>query len=785
MTVFQFPETKNNLKEINSNEPLKENEMDWTNKNCFTNEILKIKARNGVLDIKQSPINIDSHNVEECHLLCDLEIHYKPSKCHIEKTPQGIIRLHWDTGSYITYNKINYELKYIYFHTPSMHLVDNNTSQMEINLYHVISEKYLPNENPHNISDNSDSKSKGSKKENYDYELKEIKNIKKNTIEKDKHAHNNKINQDKDFSEDKGIILSILVNHNDKGDDDHQEKSLSLGTKENIFIGQFANNEKFLNLNRKNNKNYNHKTIDIKVHKDWNIKDLLPKKKSFYKYEGSLPFPPCTQGYTWVVFDNHTTIIEKFINNIRKVGNPKGNREPHPLNDRRIYYNNNVLIEEEKEDEMESKNKMVKKILAPIRIQVEDRDGEIYRKEANEIVNSYTYGDNKGYYDDEEISKKISTMWNDASKLGFVDESIETIKDKNKYSDDERKSFYSNIIWEYYRYSTVDYLNFFLRKNKDIVGVLSENKEKLINCMNKLTSTKAMFYDKNFDSLKEISYENFNIELITDSEIGTLKKATPSITPDELQAFKDILGKKEKDKYIIDANKKKILYLLLDWHDAYVDDTGGKIKLFQMINVPSFKTSCMEKIIDYFNINNSKDKSNLIFRSRTNDLTTTVEGHQCQRWGSNKVHHEGSIFNLFTAKVTVPAEGYTWEEIGTSGNEPTLKSMIRDGTLEYDDEKKKWIPHNKCRNPGNSSTAAWCYTTNPDERWAYCMKPNIKMHTKKYIMIAVFFMIVFLSYYMVTLIFRHELFTEFIAALTGAQAQSNNGPAGAKPPGGN
>ena len=64
---------------------------------------------------------------------------------------------------------------------------------------------------------------------------------------------------------------------------------------------------------------------------------------------------------------------------------------------------------------------MVKNI-STNKIQVEDRDGDIYRKEGNEIVNSYTYGDNKDYYNDEEIAKNISNRWNDASKLGFVDE---------------------------------------------------------------------------------------------------------------------------------------------------------------------------------------------------------------------------------------------------------------------------------------------------------------------------------------------------------------------------
>jgi len=201
--------------------------------------------------------------------------------------------------------------------------------------------------------------------------------------------------------------------------------------------------------------------------------------------------------------------------------------------------------------------------------------------------------------------------------------------------------------------------------------------------------------------------------------------------------------------------------------------------LFSEIHDTNFKKECMEKIITHFDGSTYTNKSNIVFRSRTTDLTATVEGHECQRWGSNQVHHEGSIFNIFTSKITVPEEGYKWEEINESGNEPTLKGMIRDGTLEYDDSTQRWKPHNKCRNPGNSATAAWCYTTNPDERWAYCMKPNIKIHTKKYILIFVFLMIVFLSYYMVKLIFRHELFSQFVAALTGAKAETNNaGPDG-------
>ena len=108
----------------------------WDDEKCNTREL--IDYNNSNKDSKQSPINILTDHVQECHTLCSLDINYKTSKCNLEKTPENIIRLKWDVGSYIRYNNNNYELKYIYFHTPSMHTIDNNSSEMEINFYHSL-----------------------------------------------------------------------------------------------------------------------------------------------------------------------------------------------------------------------------------------------------------------------------------------------------------------------------------------------------------------------------------------------------------------------------------------------------------------------------------------------------------------------------------------------------------------------------------------------------------------------------------------------------------------------
>jgi len=86
---------------------------------------------------KQSPINIDTSNVADCNELCRLSVRYQPSKCYItNKNRTPIIR--FDPGSFIKFKGALYELKEMKMHTPSMHTVNGEHYDMEINLYHYL-----------------------------------------------------------------------------------------------------------------------------------------------------------------------------------------------------------------------------------------------------------------------------------------------------------------------------------------------------------------------------------------------------------------------------------------------------------------------------------------------------------------------------------------------------------------------------------------------------------------------------------------------------------------------
>ena len=755
---------------------------DQVNEKCNSKELYDYNHSNKIS--KQSPINILTDHVQECHTLCSLDINYKPSKCLLERTEQDIIRLKWDSGSYIKFNNNNYELKYIYFHTPSMHTIDNNSSEMELNFYHALDEKNLPN---------SDLTSQDKNPDHLKFE-KDIKEI-KDKINKENHAHLNNHNNFNDNSI-KGVIISVLVNHSEE----HSKNSETKATKPNQFMSQFIHNEKFLNLNTEEMKK-------IEVHKDWNVKSLLPKKKHFYTYDGSLPMPPCYEEFKWIVFADHIEISEEYIQELRIHGNPKGNRKIHPLNNRLVFFNDNIIMEEKKPIEKKNKNDIVNEILAPIRITVEDRLGIEYRKKANQIINDYTMGEYRNYYDNEDDLKIINKKWEDIGKVGYSIMSAEDIKKTDSGDNretEEYDKYIEKMVFDYDIDFMEDYLDVFIdnivlipritRINDFKINYTDSDKRKEIgNLMYEINKNNGLFnvdattqqINYTLDQLKNNLYEIVSQSLSEDGKkkFGLDKSNLIDTTVETcFTTFKNFFNKIDNNN--IESFKKRILvlYFLLDWDKNIVNENNQKIRLFDRIELFSDKEGNITQneikkiIIDVLNdtnnaINRNSKLKTLNFKIQSNDLNTTVNGYTCQKWGSNQVHYEGSWYDFLSPNLVIPDEGYNWDEIKAHPQSRRLKDMCRDGLLSY--TNNRWVPNNNCRNPNNSKSAAWCYTTNPTVRWDYCMKPDLVFHSKRYILLFVFLLLVALSIFTVKLLFRFELFSKFIARLTGSQLNTS------------
>ena len=81
--------------------------------------------------------------------------------------------------------------------------------------------------------------------------------------------------------------------------------------------------------------NYNK---EIEVSNDWGANLLLPENKGFYMYNGSLPFPPCTQKFVNIVLEDIGNIGETTTEILYKhLG--KNVRSLKPIYDREIFYN--------------------------------------------------------------------------------------------------------------------------------------------------------------------------------------------------------------------------------------------------------------------------------------------------------------------------------------------------------------------------------------------------------------------------------------------------------------
>lgn len=84
---------------------------------------------------QQSPINIKTSKTQECSSHCELLFYYRSSVCTIQNNSGNIV-LDYDSGSYVIYNSIVYELDKISFSLPSSNKIDNSNYPMEMYLFH-------------------------------------------------------------------------------------------------------------------------------------------------------------------------------------------------------------------------------------------------------------------------------------------------------------------------------------------------------------------------------------------------------------------------------------------------------------------------------------------------------------------------------------------------------------------------------------------------------------------------------------------------------------------------
>jgi len=74
-----------------------------------------------------------------------------------------------------------------------------------------------------------------------------------------------------------------------------------------------------------------HHTIDAK-----HLDALIPKKRDYYRFNGSLTTPPCTEGVRWLVMKKPVTLSKLQINKFAKIMHMHNNRPIQPTNARVI-----------------------------------------------------------------------------------------------------------------------------------------------------------------------------------------------------------------------------------------------------------------------------------------------------------------------------------------------------------------------------------------------------------------------------------------------------------------
>ena len=83
---------------------------------------------------------------------------------------------------------------------------------------------------------------------------------------------------------------------------------------------------------------------EVEVSKDWNPLMLLPENKSFFYYDGALPYPPCDMKWTLVVFEEIVSVSSNIIDTIKfLLGGVKNIRPLQQLPPTAVVFYNNTV----------------------------------------------------------------------------------------------------------------------------------------------------------------------------------------------------------------------------------------------------------------------------------------------------------------------------------------------------------------------------------------------------------------------------------------------------------
>lgn len=67
-----------------------------------------------------------------------------------------------------------------------------------------------------------------------------------------------------------------------------------------------------------------------------NVMDLLPEDRTYYRFNGSLTTPPCTEGVRWLVMKMPVPVSEKQVGVFSHAIHHPNNRPMQPLNARMV-----------------------------------------------------------------------------------------------------------------------------------------------------------------------------------------------------------------------------------------------------------------------------------------------------------------------------------------------------------------------------------------------------------------------------------------------------------------